>query len=111
MTTARHMRAYLGTAVPVLLLVVAVMGFVAWCPSALMASPRANCADRACVPITMRGVQAQDQQSATPSVWADAAVPGAPAPVPSQWILATLPTIVGVAPERPGDPLFGRLLI
>ena len=111
MTTARHMRTYLGTTVPVLLLVVAVMGLVAWCPSALSATPRADCTDRSCAPITMRGVQAQEQDLATPTGGADALAPSALAPTMVEWGVASLSKIVGVAPGRPGDPLFGRLLI
>jgi hypothetical protein len=111
MTTARHMRAYLGTTIPVLLLVVAVMGLVAWCPSALSATPRANCADRSCAPITMRGVQAQEQDLATPTGGANALAPSALTPTTANWSVASLSTIAGVAPGRPGDPLFGRLLI
>jgi hypothetical protein len=111
MTTARHIRAYLGTAIPVLLLVVAVMGLVAWCPSVVMASTKATCVDRGCAPITMRGVQAQEQEPAVQTARADASLAGAPVLVPAQWAVAALPGIVGAAPERPGDPLFGRLLI
>ena len=111
MTTARHMRTCLGTTLPVLLLVVAVLGLVAWCPSVLSAMPRANCVDRSCAPITMRGVQAQAQDLATPTRGEDALAPSALAPMTVEWSVASLSKIVGVAPGRPGDPLFGRLLI
>ncbi len=111
MKTSRHMRMYLGTTLPVALLVVAVLGLVAWCPSALSASPRANCADRSCAPITMRGVQAQEQVRATAGGGLDALVSSSLQPVRVERMAESLSMSAGVAPQRPGDPLFGRLLI
>ena len=110
MTTARHMRTYLGTALPVLLLVVAVVSIVAWCPSALSASPRADCARRSCTPITMRGVQAQGQDLVTPTGGADALAPTGSVTSAVEWTVP-LPAIVRVVPDRLSDRLFGRLLI
>lgn len=111
MTTGRHMRAYLGTALPVVLLVVAVLGLVAWCPSVLTGMSRTACADRSCAPITMRGVQAQAQESGTPTGGADALAPTALAPTTLEWTVAATSAFADAAPPRPGDHLFGRLLI